>query len=175
MYYIGIDISKFKHDCAVIDEAGEVIAPSWSFTNDSEGFTQLKILLDSLDAETRIGLESTGHYGMNLKLFLESNNFSFMEFNPLLINRFVKSKSLRKTKSDSIDCMMIAHYLMTVEYKPYPSSFYHTEKLKSLTRFRHLMTARPLATFTFIPSFAVVTANLLPTDSKTPSEIRPSK
>ena len=59
-----------------------------------------------------------------------------MEFNPLLINRFVKSKSLRKTKSDSIDCVMIARYLMTVEYKPYLSSFYHSEKLKSLTRFR---------------------------------------
>ena len=136
MYYIGIDISKFKHDCAVIDDSGEIITPSWSFTNDSEGFSQLKMLLDSLDAETRIGLESTGHYGMNLKLFLESIGFSFMEFNPLLINRFVKSKSLRKTKSDSIDCMMIAHYLMTVEYKPYPTLLYHTEKLKSLTRFR---------------------------------------
>ena len=136
MYYIGIDISKFKHDCAVIDDFGEIVTPSWSFTNDSEGFSQLKLLLDSLDAEARIGLESTGHYGMNLKLFLESNNFSFMEFNPLLINRFVKSKSLRKTKSDSIDCMMIAHYLMTVEYKPYPSLFYHIEKLKSLTRFK---------------------------------------
>lgn len=136
MYYIGIDISKFKHDCAVIDDSGEIITPSWSFTNDSEGFSQLKLLLDSLDSETRIGLESTGHYGMNLKLFLETNNFSFMEFNPLLINRFVKSKSLRKTKSDSIDCVMIARYLMTVEYKPYLSSLYHSEKLKSLTRFR---------------------------------------
>ena len=80
MYYIGIDISKFKHDCAVIDDSGEIITPSWSFTNDSEGFSQLKLLLDSLDSETRIGLESTGHYGMNLKLFLETNNFSFMEF-----------------------------------------------------------------------------------------------
>ena len=136
MYYIGIDISKFKHDCAVIDDSGEIITPSWSFRNDSEGFSQLKLLLDSLDSETRIGLESTGHYGTNLKLFLEANSFSFMEFNPLLINRFVKSKSLRKTKSDSIDCVMIARYLMTVEYKPYPSSFYHSEKLKSLTRFR---------------------------------------
>lgn len=136
MYYIGIDISKFKHDCAVIDDVGEVITPSWSFANDHEGFSQLKALLDSLGTETRIGLESTGHYGTNLKLFLESIGFSFMEFNPLLINRFVKSKSLRKTKSDSIDCMMIARYLMTVEYKPYPSLLYHTEKLKSLTRFR---------------------------------------
>ena len=31
---------------------------------------------------------------------------------------------------------MIDRYLMTVEYMPYPPSFYHTEKLKSLTRFR---------------------------------------
>lgn len=59
-----------------------------------------------------------------------------MEFNPLLINRFVRSKSLRKTKTDSIDALMIARYLMTVEYKPYPPSFYTFEKLKSLTRFR---------------------------------------
>ena len=136
MYYIGIDISKFKHDCAIIDDSGAVVSPSWSFANDHDGFSQFKSLLDSLGDETRIGLESTGHYGMNLKLFLESNNFSFMEFNPLLINRFVKSKSLRKTKSDSIDCLMIARFLMTVEYKPYPPLLYHIEKLKSITRFR---------------------------------------
>ena len=136
MYYIGIDISKFKHDCAVIDDVGVVVTPSWSFANDQEGFSQFKALLDALGDETRIGLESTGHYGMNLKLFLETNSFSFMEFNPLLINRFIKSKSLRKTKTDSIDCEMIARYLMTVEYKPYPPSFNHNEKLKSLTRFK---------------------------------------
>lgn len=136
MYYIGIDISKFKHDCAVIDDAGDVVTPSWSFANDREGFLQFKALLDSLGSETRIGLESTGHYGTNLKLFLESSGVTFMEFNPLLINRFVKSKTLRKAKTDAIDCEMIARYLMTVEYKPYSPSFYHTEKLKSLTRFR---------------------------------------
>ena len=118
MYYIGIDISKFKHDCAVIDDAGDVVTPSWSFANDLEGFLQFKALLDSLGTETKIGLESTGHYGMNLKLFLEADGFSFMEFNPLLINRFVKSKSLRKTKTDAIDCEMIARYLMTVLLMP---------------------------------------------------------
>ena len=136
MYFVGIDISKFKHDCAIIDELGDVITPSWSFQNDCEGFSLFRELLDALDGETKIGLEATGHYGQNLKLFLESNSFSFMEFNPLLINRFVRSKSLRKTKTDSIDALMIARYLMTVEYKPYPPSFYTFEKLKSLTRFR---------------------------------------
>lgn len=136
MYFVGIDISKFKHDCAVVDELGDVITPSWSFQNDCEGFSLLRELLDALDGEKKIGLEATGHYGQNLKLFLENNGFSFMEFNPLLINRFVRSKSLRKTKTDSIDALMIAQYLMTVEYKPYPPSFYMLEKLKSLTRFR---------------------------------------
>ena len=125
MYFIGIDISKFKHDCAIIDEAGDTVTASWSFANNCEGFSLLKQLLDALDGQKKIGFESTGHYGHNLKLFLETNNFSFMEFNPLLVSKFVRSKSLRNTKTDSLDAVSIAQYLMTVEYKPYPPSFYH--------------------------------------------------
>ena len=136
MYFVGIDISKFKHDCAIINEFGDVITSSWSFNNDCEGFSLFRDLLNALDGETKIGFESTGHYGHNLKLFLETNNFSFMEFNPLLISRFVRGKSLRNTKTDSLDAQSIAQYLMTVEYKPYPPSFYHLDQLKSLTRFR---------------------------------------
>ncbi len=136
MYYIGIDISKYKHDCAVIDDIGDAVTPSWSFTNDCEGFSLFKQLLDNLEGEKKIGLESTGHCGQNLKLFLESNGFTFMEFNPLLISRFVRSKSFINTKTDSIVVFSIARYVMTVEYKPYPPSFYHLDKLKSLTRFR---------------------------------------
>lgn len=136
MFYVGIDISKFKHDCAIINDKGDVVTPSWSFTNDCEGFSLLKNHLSSLGTEIKIGFEATGHYGQNLKLFLESNNLSFMEFNPLLISRFIRSKSLRKTKTDAIDAIMIAQYLMTIEYKPCPQSFYTIDKLKSLTRFR---------------------------------------
>ncbi len=136
MYFVGIDVSKFKHDCAIIDELDDVITSSWSFNNNCEGFSLFRDLLNALDGEKKIGFESTGHYGHNLKLFLESNNFSFMEFNPLLISRFVRGKSLRNTKTDSLDAQAIAQYLMTVEYKPYPPSFYHMDQLKSLTRFR---------------------------------------
>lgn len=85
MYFVGIDISKFKHDCAVIDDIGDVVTSSWSFSNDCEGFSLLEDLLTSLGKDIKIGFESTGHYGQNLKLFLESNGFTFMEFNPLLI------------------------------------------------------------------------------------------
>ena len=67
MYFVGIDISKFKHDCAIIDELGDVITPSWSFQNDCEGFSLLRELLNTLDGEKKIGLEATGHYGHILK------------------------------------------------------------------------------------------------------------
>ena len=41
MYFTGIDVSKFKHDCVVIDEIGDTILPSWSFSSDCEGFSLL--------------------------------------------------------------------------------------------------------------------------------------
>ena len=55
MYLVGIDISKFKHDCAIIDELGDVITSSWSFNNDCEGFALFRELLNALDGEKKIG------------------------------------------------------------------------------------------------------------------------
>lgn len=77
MNFVVINISKFKHDCAVIGSNGEVLVPSFSFCNDYESFASLLSLLSKLKGEIKIGLEATGHYGQNLKLFLEANNFSF--------------------------------------------------------------------------------------------------
>ncbi len=37
MYLIGIDISKFKHDCFIATETGLVIKDSFSFDNNQEG------------------------------------------------------------------------------------------------------------------------------------------
>ena len=86
MYLIGIDISKFKHDCFIATETGQVVKSSFSFDNNQEGFNQLLTVLLSLDysQEMRIALEATIHYVTNLKLFLHEYNFSFMEFDPIL-------------------------------------------------------------------------------------------
>jgi len=59
IYFVGVDISKFKHDCVVIDEIGDAILPSWSFTNNCEGFSQLKEKLRGLEGNMKIGLEAT--------------------------------------------------------------------------------------------------------------------
>lgn len=138
MYFVGIDISKYKHDCFITTETGTVITQNLSFKNNKDGFNELLNLLNSLDnsQEIRIGFEATGHYHFNLMLFLEENGFSFMEFNASLVKKFILTTTLRKTKTDKKDAISITKYLMSVDYKPYPKQFYHKYALKSLTRRR---------------------------------------
>ena len=66
MFYMGIDIAKFKHDfCIIDDDTGEVIVPPKTITNDKEGFQEMLEILTNLHCSQniKIGLEATGHYG----------------------------------------------------------------------------------------------------------------
>lgn len=140
MIYIGIDISKYKHDCFICSNTGEVIIENLSFENNKKGFQKFADLLKPYDnSNVHIGMEATGHYGLNLKLFLEKNNYSFMEFNPLLVKEFAKSLTLRKTKTDKVDATIICQKLMSVPYKPNSKLFYHKYSIKSLTRLRETL------------------------------------
>jgi transposase len=140
MIYVGIDISKYKHDCFICKDTGEVIVENLSFENTKKGFQQFLDLLKPYDnTNVHIGLEATGHYGLNLKLFLEKNNYSFMEFNPLLVKEFKKSLTLRRTKTDKVDAIVICQKLMSVPYKPNSKLFYHKYSIKSLSRLRETL------------------------------------
>ena len=138
MYVIGLDLSKYKHDCFIATETGETIKETFTFKNDSEGFSELLSVLNSLDQsqEKRIGMESTGHYGNNLMRFLTEHNLNFMVFNPYLTEKYRQATSLRKTKTDKIDAKIISKMLLSLDYKTYSSKSYHISSLKSLTRFR---------------------------------------
>ena len=137
IYYVGIDISKYKHDFCIISNAGELIVENFSFQNNKIGFQSL---LDQLKpynkSDIRIAFEATGHYSLNLELFLVNNGFSFMKVNPLIIHQFLKTRSLRRTKTDKADSITIAKYLMSVPYKPNSDLLYTIFTLKSLCRTR---------------------------------------
>ena len=138
MYFIGIDISKYKHDCCIISASDQKVVSKVTIKNNKAGFDELLTIINSLSnpEDIRIGFESTAHYALNLELFLENSLLTFMEVNPVLISEYKKSKTLRRTKTDSVDCESIARWLMTVEYKPHSKGFYHAYSLKSLTRLR---------------------------------------
>jgi transposase len=134
MNYIGIDISKYKHDCFI---ATETESFQFSFENNQAGFKELLGYFKPLvKQEMIIGLEATGHYGENLKSFLTLHGYSFMEINPFLVKKFGEAHSLRKTKTDKKDAQLISTYMRSVDYKAYHHQSYHISALKSLTRLR---------------------------------------
>ena len=122
LFFVGIDISKYKYDCCIISATDQKVLSKFTITNDKNGFEQLLTILNSFSHpdDIKIGFESTAHYALNLELFLENAHHSFMEINPVLIKEYKKSTTLRRTKTDSVDCESIARWLMTVEYKPHP-------------------------------------------------------
>ena len=144
MNYMGIDISKYKHDGFILSDFGDVVNAGFTFTNNAEGFRQLQNELERCGQNNvRIGFESTGNYGINLKLFLEKIGFNYMEINPLLIKEHVRSNTLRRTKTDKLDAKAIAEYISSKEYQPSTLSFYSKFALKQLTRLRNrLITGR---------------------------------
>ena len=137
IYYVGIDISKYKHDFCIISNTGEVIVENNSFENNKKGF---QYFLDQLKpynkSKVQIAFEATGHYSKNLELFLIDQDYSFMKMNPLVIHQFLKARSLRRTKTDKTDSLTIANYLMSVPYKPNSNLLYNIYTLKSLCRSR---------------------------------------
>lgn len=144
MLFVGIDIAKSKHDCCIIDSDGVIITDSLRIPNSKEGFetlydTIISCLNSSDISNAKIGLESTGHYSINITNFLYSKGFSITILNPLVTNAFRKAGTLRKTKTDKCDAKVIATMLFSDESKSYSPSSYQIQELKSLTRHRYRM------------------------------------
>ncbi|MDO4474691.1 MAG: IS110 family transposase [Eubacteriales bacterium] len=139
MILVGIDVAKNKHDCLIINSNGEVLANSFTIPNSMDGFLNLysKICSYSInDPEIKIGLEATGHYSNNIAEFFLNKNFPIFIMNPLHTNLYRKSQSFRKTKTDKLDTLTICSILQTQKLTPYASVSYHSQELKSLTRYR---------------------------------------
>ena len=140
MIVVGIDVAKDKHDCFIVDSEGTVLFDVFTVPNTLDGFN---ILLDNIKSVTenfdiiKVGLEATGHYSYNLLGFLLNNGLPTYVLNPLHTNLYRKSLTLRKTKTDKVDARVIASMLMScVDLKPYTSTLYQNDELKSMTRYR---------------------------------------
>ena len=137
---VGIDVSKDKHDCFIVSSEGEVLAGVFTVPNNMDGFhcllQKIRECTNTQD-KIKVGLEATGHYSYNLLGFLLDNGLATYVLNPLRTNLYRKSLSLRKTKTDRVDARTIALMLLSdAGLKPYTSTAYHNEELKSLTRYR---------------------------------------
>lgn len=139
MYFVGIDCSKYKHDCFIATEAGEVIRDTFTFDNSGTGFSQFFSILEALDcpkSQIKVGFESTSHYMVPLMKHLSVKGYEFILLNPVIVSRFRRSTTLRRIKTDKIDAKTIAQVLASQDFESYHMQVYHFPELKSLTRLR---------------------------------------
>ena len=144
MLYIGIDVSKHKHDCFIMNAEGEVLADVFTIPNSQEGFDELHRRIKSLrphpsQENIKVGLEATGHYSDNIIGFLRKIGLPPVILNPLQVNLYSKGESLRKTRTDKTAARFIAKMLIAKDFKPNSQSSYHSSELKLLTRHRKRM------------------------------------
>ena len=140
MLYVGIDIAKNKHDLACINETGETVITNFRFANSYQGFNDLKRQLKRLSPITQdiqIALESTGHYNYNIVVFLRELGYNVFAYNPFIIKQFAKSQSLRKTKTDRKDALLIARKLRSDVTPEYYQTDKVMDELKELTRYQN--------------------------------------
>ncbi len=110
--FVGIDVSKDYFCASGLDGQGNV-AFSLTAAADKTGFTEILHAISShcstLD-EVMVAMESSGCYHLNLFSFLSSRGIKTVVVNPLVIANYGKL-SLRKTKTDRKDALVIATYL----------------------------------------------------------------
>ncbi|MFC0854795.1 IS110 family transposase, partial [Halalkalibacter oceani] len=140
MIYAGIDVAKQKHQVAILDEEGNVYQDNLAIPNNYAGFQTLHDILSHLQTETaqecQVAMEDTGHYSLPLLQFLEKHGYSTYCYNPLLIKEFSKAHTLRKTKTDKMDALVIAKKLMVDGEKREKKRNQISVELKELTRHR---------------------------------------
>ena len=102
----GIDIASRKFDYRIIDGNGASLSRG-SCEMNLDGFSSF---LRTVPEDTVFIMESTGRYHKNLCHFLIGKGFSVCVENPMMIKSYVKSTTLRKTKTDNADALSIARY-----------------------------------------------------------------
>ena len=111
MNAVGIDVSKNKSMVAILRPLGEIVASPFEVKHTNKDLKSLIELIKSVDGESRIVMEHTGHYYKPIVRRLSEENLFVSAINPKLIKDF-SDNSLRKVKSDKADAVKIARYAL---------------------------------------------------------------
>jgi transposase len=108
MSIVGIDIASKSATFCVLGNTG-VISQEDHFDMSVEGF---KFLLSSphINKDSTFIMESTASYHLPLYNFLLNQNRKAYIINPSLISKYKANNTLRKTKTDPLDAVLIASY-----------------------------------------------------------------
>lgn len=134
MRFAGIDVGSEKHVVAVVDDDGKVVLKAQEVTEDAGGHARLLKLLGSPEGSLVV-MEATGNYWRNVFATLIDAGFGVAVVNPMRTNRFAQS-DLRRTKTDALDAVGIAHFAHQKRPEPTKLPDQATLELRDLVRLR---------------------------------------
>src|SRR5437773_1638345 len=134
MRFVGVDIGGKAHVVAMVDEAGRTLLKPMAITEDAAGYTRLREVLGD-GGDTLVVLEATGHYWQNLFAVLTAAGFAVAVVNPLRTQRFAE-EDLRRSKTDAIDALGLAHFGRQKRPEPTRLPDRATEELRELVHLR---------------------------------------
>ncbi len=134
MRVVGVDIGAETHVVAVVDEDGRTLLKPTPVTEDAQGYARLLELIGEA-ADSLVVMEATGHYWQNLFAALAAHGFAIALVNPLRTRRFGEEE-LRRTKTDAIDALGLAHFGRQKRPQPTRLPDRATEELRELVHLR---------------------------------------
>ena len=115
MLFVGIDIAKRNHEASVIAQDGSVIRKAMRFANSQAGYNKFMDMVRGLNEPVVFGMEATGHYWLTLYTHLRNDGFTVHVINPIQSDA-LRGMYIRKTKTDSIDSVIIADVIRFGRY-----------------------------------------------------------
>lgn len=134
---IAIDVSKSKSVAAIFSDRHEYYRKPFSLNHQLKDFEKLHSQLlqfeSDFGAKPKVVMEATGIYSKPVSSFFYALGYEVYVLNPLTTSQ-IKSKTLRKIKTDPIDTLRIAIAYYNLNPKPYLPSDDLYEKLRFLAR-----------------------------------------
>lgn len=131
MFYLGVDVSKAKLDCMLLDSSSGKVK-SKSLANTPAGFDQLIQWLGKQNApEPHVVMEPTGVYHEGAALALADAGLIVSLINPAQLRAFAQGLGFR-TKTDKEDSMVLARFGATQKPAPWQPPSPSARRLKAL-------------------------------------------
>jgi len=133
MNYLGIDVSKARLDCTLLDPATDK-RKSKAVSNDPKGFEALSAWLDKQGfaaGEVHGVMEATGVYHEQAALWLTDAGMRVSVVNPVQVRDFARGLAMR-TKTDGTDSVALARYGALIQPEPWEAPRPEIRELKAL-------------------------------------------
>ncbi len=133
MRYFGIDVSRGRLDCAVVDESGQRAKRPRNFANDTDGVRDLLVWIASVDPDEprHAVLEATAAYHELVATQLHHHGVVVSVVNAAKVRSLAKGLGMLN-KTDQLDAVILAQYGRLARPRPWQPTELHLQQFNAM-------------------------------------------